>query len=258
VHVAGPHDDQASARDPLHTYRANVSGLVTLLEAMEDAGVQNLVFSSADVGTPSTGLATELTPAASASPYGQTKLIGEWLVAAQGRAAGLRHTALRYATAVGSANGRITDTSPHHLVPMIFDALEAGLAPHLQGGDHPTPDGTGLRDVLHVADVAEAHVAAALRLAAGDPVESVYTLGSGEGIPEREIMAAVAAVTGIDITPEVKDRTPGGPARTVADGTLAARDLGWAMRHSVQEMVASAWSARQAWGNRAQLVGGMR
>ncbi|MFC7400929.1 UDP-glucose 4-epimerase GalE [Citricoccus sp. GCM10030269] len=253
VHIAGYKYAGESVKRPLYTYRANVSAMVALLAAMETAGVQNLVFSSsaATFGTPETELVTEASPTVPESPYGETKLIGEWLLADQARAAGLRHTSLRYFNVVGSGTDRITDTSPHNLFPLVFNALVAGKTPHINGGDYPTPDGTCVRDYIHVADLADAHVAAAQRLAAGESVEPVYNLGSGSGTSVREIMDAMAAVTGIDFTPEVKDRRPGDPARIVADGTLAARDLGWTMRHSVQDMVASAWSARQAWERRA-------
>ena len=248
VHIAGYKYAGESVRKPLRTYRDNVTGMVSLLEAMEGAGVGNLVFSSsaATFGTPEAELVTEASATVPESPYGESKLIGEWLLADQGRAVGLRHTSLRYFNVVGSGTDRIADTSPHNLFPLVFNALVAGKTPHINGGDYPTPDGTCVRDYVHVADLAEAHVAAARRLAAGQSVEPVYNLGSGAGTSVREIMDAMAVVTGIGFTPQVKGRRPGDPARIVADGSLAARDLDWTMRHSVREMVASAWSARQA------------
>ncbi|WP_159552123.1 UDP-glucose 4-epimerase GalE [Citricoccus sp. K5] len=249
VHIAGYKYAGESVRKPLRTYRDNVTGMVALLEAMEGDGVANMVFSSsaATFGTPHSELVTEASATVPESPYGETKLIGEWLLADQARAAGLRHTSLRYFNVVGSGTDRISDTSPHNLFPLVFDALVAGRTPRINGADYPTPDGTCVRDYIHVADLAEAHVAAARRLEAGESVEPVYNLGSGAGTSVREIMDAMASVTGIDFEPEVQDRRPGDPARIVADGTLAARDLGWTMRYSVQDMVASAWSARQAW-----------
>ncbi len=249
VHVAGYKYAGESVKKPLRTYRDNVTGMVSLLEAMESAGVRNMVFSSsaATFGTPATETVTEDSVTVPESPYGESKLIGEWLLADQGRAAGLRHTSLRYFNVVGSGSDRIPDTSPHNLFPLVFDALVAGQTPRINGDDYPTPDGTCVRDYVHVADLAQAHVAAARRLEAGEEVESVYNLGSGAGTSVREIMDAMSEVTGIDFTPQVRDRRPGDPARIVADGSLAARDLDWTMRHTVQEMVASAWSARLAW-----------
>ena len=151
-----------------------------------------------------------------------------------------------YFNVVGSGDVHLPDTSPHNLFPLVFDALVAGRTPRINGDDYPTPDGTCVRDYVHVADLALAHVAAARRLEAGESVEPVYNLGSGQGTSVRQIMDTAAAVTGIDFTPEIHDRRPGDPARIVADGQLAARDLDWRMRHSLEEMVASAWAARQA------------
>jgi UDP-glucose 4-epimerase len=209
------------------------------------------VFSSsaAVYGTPDVDLVTEDTPKAPESPYGESKLVGEWLLRDQGIAAGLRHTSLRYFNVVGSGTPDVYDTSPHNLFPKVFDALVAGRAPTIFGDDYPTPDGTNVRDYLHVADLAAAHVVAAQRLDAGEPVEPAYNLGSGEGVSVAEIMAAMARVTGIDFTPEIGPRRPGDPARIVASGELAARDLGWAMRHSIDDMVRSAWDARVAHGD---------
>ncbi|MDI3329731.1 MAG: UDP-glucose 4-epimerase GalE [Micrococcus sp.] len=249
IHVAGFKYAGVSVQQPLHTYRVNVTGTASLLEAMQSAGVERMVFSSsaATYGTPDVDLVTEGTATAPESPYGESKLIGEWLLANQGRAAGLRHTSLRYFNVVGSGDVGLPDTSPHNLFPLVFDALVAGRTPRIYGDDYPTDDGTCVRDYIHVADLALAHVAAARRLQAGEPVEPVYNLGSGQGTSVRQIMDTAAAVTGIDFTPEVHDRRPGDPARIVADGALAARDLDWRMRHSLEEMVASAWAARQAW-----------
>ena len=137
------------------------------------------------------------------------------------------------------------DPSPHNLFPLVFDALLEGRTPRINGDDYSTPDGTCVRDYLHVADLAEAHVVAARRLDAGEPLEPVYNLGSGDGVSVGEIMREVAAVTGIGFTPEIGPRRPGDTARIVASGELAARDLDWRMRHSLAQMVESAWAARR-------------
>jgi len=248
VHVAGYKYAGVSVQRPLHTYDQNVTGTARLLEAMADRGVDRIVFSSsaAVYGTPPTDTVTEDTPKAPASPYGESKLIGEWLLRDQGVAAGLRHTSLRYFNVVGSGDDALYDASPHNLFPLVFDALLEGRTPRVNGTDYDTPDGTCVRDYVHVSDLAVSHVAAARRLDAGEPVEPAYNLGSGGGASVREIMAAVAAGTGLDFEPELAPRRPGDPARIVADGSLAARDLDWAMRHSLLDMVTSAWRARQA------------
>ena len=246
VHLAGFKYAGVSVSRPMHTYEQNVQGTVSLLKAMEAVGVENLVFSSsaATFGTPDVDLVTEETPTAPESPYGESKLIGEWLLADQARATTLRHTSLRYFNVVGSGADDLYDTSPHNLFPIVFEMLLAGKTPRINGDDYATPDGTCVRDYIHVADLAAAHVVAARRLEAGETLERVYNLGSGDGSSVRQIMDAISRVTEIDFEPEIAPRRPGDPARIVATGELAARDLDWKMRHTLDDMVASAWRAR--------------
>ena len=247
VHLAGFKYAGESVHRPLHTYEQNVNGTVSLLRAMADAGTRAIVFSSsaAVYGTPDVDVVTEATPTAPESPYGETKLIGEWLIAAQARASDLRHTSLRYFNVVGSGDPALRDTSPHNLVPLVLEAVAEGRTPQINGDDYPTPDGTCVRDYVHVAEVAAAHVAAARALEEGRPLEPVYNLGAGEGTSVREVMNAVAEATGVAFTPRIAPRRPGDPPRIVATGELARRDLGWAPSGSVTEMVTSAWVARQ-------------
>ncbi len=247
VHVAGFKYAGVSVERPLHTFDQNVAGTVSVLRAMQDEGVENMVFSSsaAVYGTPGDDIVTEETATRPESPYGQSKLVGEWLLADQAKAAGLRHTSLRYFNVVGSGSDDLYDTSPHNLFPLVFEALVDGRVPRINGDDYPTPDGTCVRDYIHVADLATSHVVAAQKLATGQPIEPVYNLGSGTGSSVRQIMDAMAEVTGIDFEPKIAPRRPGDPAKIVAAGDLAGRDLEWKMRHSLTEMVASAWSARK-------------
>lgn len=248
VHVAGYKYAGVSVQRPLHCYEQNVTGTTRVLAAMQRAGVRDIVFSSsaAVYGTTDVDIVTEETPKHPESPYGESKLIGEWLLADAGRAFGMRHASLRYFNVVGSGYDDVYDTSPHNLFPLVFEALLAGRTPRINGTDYPTPDGTCVRDYIHVADLALAHVAAAQRLVAGEPIEPVYNLGSGSGASVGDIMRAIASGTGIDFEPEIAARRPGDPARIVASGELASRDLGWRMRHSLDDMVASAWRARAA------------
>ena len=245
IHVAGYKYAGVSVQRPLHTYEQNVTGTAVLLAAMADKNVDKIVFSSsaAVYGTPPTELVTEDTPKNPQSPYGESKLIGEWLLRDQGVAAGLKHTSLRYFNVVGSGDPSLYDTSPHNLFPLVFAALKDGRTPRINGDDYDTPDGTNVRDYVHVADLATSHVAAAIRLDAGEPLEAAYNLGSGAGSSVGDIMRAVADVTGIAFDPVIGPRRPGDPARIVATGELAARDLDWKMRHDLREMVASAWEA---------------
>lgn len=247
VHLAGYKYAGESVRNPLLTYEQNVTGTAHLLTAMERVGVRNMVFSSsaAVYGTPRAGLVTEGTPTLPESPYGESKLIGEWLIRDQGRARGLRHTSLRYFNVVGSGTLELHDTSPHNLFPLVLTALAEGRRPKIFGTDYDTPDGTCVRDYVHVGDLAAAHVAAGRALESGRTLEPVYNLGSGTGVSVREILETTARITGIDFTPELCDRRPGDPARIVADGTLAARDLDWRMRHTLEDMVAGARAAHR-------------
>ena len=247
IHLAGFKYAGVSVQEPLLTYEQNVTGTAELLKAMELAEVDKLVFSSsaATYGTPTGDIVTEDTPTQPESPYGESKLIGEWLIRDQGRARGLKHTSLRYFNVVGSGSPELYDTSPHNLFPIVLRALTAGKTPRINGTDYNTADGTCVRDYVHVADLATSHVAAARALAAGTPLERVYNLGSGDGLSVRQIMTAMAAVTGVDFEPEIGPRRAGDPDRIVADGSLAARDLDWRMRHSVQDMVASAYEAQK-------------
>lgn len=249
IHVAGYKYAGESVKRPLHTYTENVTGMVSLLEAMTAEDVKALVFSSSAsvFGTPSVDLVVEDTAKGPESPYGESKLIGEWLLADQARAVeGFRSTSLRYFNVVGSGSPEVYDTSPHNLFPIVFERLLAGEVPQINGDDYDTADGTCVRDYIHVADLAHSHAVAAQQLAAGQPLEPAYNLGSGDGSSVREIMSAMAQATGIDFTPTVAPRRPGDPARIVATGELARRDLEWQMRHDLTEMVTSAWQARQA------------
>lgn len=247
IHVAGFKYAGVSVERPLHTYEQNVTATLTLLAAMAAADIHRMVFSSSAsvYGTPNVDVVTEGTAKAPESPYGETKLIGEWLLADEGRARGLDHVSLRYFNVVGSGLPYVFDVSPHNLFPLVFDSLLAGRTPQINGNDYPTPDGTCVRDYVHVSDIAAAHVAAARRLEAQEPLEPAYNLGSGTGSSVAEIMAAIAEVTGIPFAPAIAPRRPGDPARIVASGELAARDLDWTMRHSLSEMVESAWAARR-------------
>ncbi|WP_104176997.1 UDP-glucose 4-epimerase GalE [Cryobacterium sp. Y50] len=248
VHVAGFKYAGVSVQRPLHTYEQNVTATATLLAAMDAAAIDRIVFSSsaAVYGTPHTDLVTESTAKSPESPYGESKLIGEWLLRDQGVATGLRHTSLRYFNVVGSGELSLSDTSPHNLFPLVFAALLDGRTPRINGDDYATPDGTCVRDYIHVADLALSHVAAAGRLDAKEAIEPVYNLGSGDGVSVGEIMATVRRVTGIDFSPEIGPRRVGDPDRIVASGALAARDLRWNMRHTLEQMVQSAWDSSRA------------
>jgi UDP-glucose 4-epimerase len=245
VHLAGFKYAGVSVERPLHTYTQNVTAMVSLLEAMADQGVANIVFSSSAgvYGTPKEEVVTEQTAPDPQSPYGESKLIGEWLLKDQAKAVALNHTSLRYFNVVGSGDQSVYDASPYNLFPIVCNLLTQGKVPQIYGTDHPTPDGTSVKDYVHVADLARAHVSAARILEQGNTLEPVYNLGSGTGTSVREIMEAARRVTGIDFTPTEGPRRPGDPSRVVASGELATRDLEWKNTYTVDQMFATAWEA---------------
>ncbi|WP_392960306.1 UDP-glucose 4-epimerase GalE [Streptomyces sp. LN245] len=243
VHLAARKQVGESVAEPTRYYQENVGGLATLLDAVAGAGVERFVFSSsaAVYGNPDVDLITEGTPCAPMSPYGETKLAGEWLVRAAGRAHGIATVCLRYFNVAGAGAPELADTGIFNIVPMLFDRLTRGEAPRIFGDDYPTQDGTCVRDYIHVADLAEAHLAAARRLTDGASGDLTVNIGRGEGVSVRELVALVAEVTGIPARPLVEPRRPGDAPRAVASAALAADELGWSARRGVREMVESAW-----------------
>ncbi|QIB42469.1 UDP-glucose 4-epimerase GalE [Streptomyces aureoverticillatus] len=244
VHLAARKQVGESVEQPLRYYRENIGGLTTLLEAVVDAGVGRFVFSSSAAvygNPPDVDLVPEDTPCAPVSPYGETKLAGEWLVRATGRAHGITTTSLRYFNVAGAASPELADTGVYNVIPMVFDRLTRGEAPRVFGTDHPTPDGTCVRDYIHVSDLAEAHLAAARRTA-GSGTDLTVNIGRGEGVSVRELLDVIAEVTGDHRAPVVEPRRAGDAPRAVADARLAAKELGFTSRRGVREMVESAWA----------------
>ncbi|MEU0721498.1 UDP-glucose 4-epimerase GalE [Streptomyces lavendulocolor] len=248
VHIAGKKQVAESVAEPLHYYHENVEGLRTLLEGAVGAGVTRFLFSSsaAVYGMPDVDLVTEATPCAPINPYGETKLAGEWLVTATGRTHGMATASLRYFNVAGAATPELGDDGVFNLVPMVFERLTADERPLVFGDDYPTPDGTCIRDYIHVEDIASAHVAAARRLVADPGASLVLNIGRGEGVSVTEMVGIIQDVTGrTDIEPLVTDRRPGDPARVVASADRIAEELGWSARYGVREMVESAWAGWQ-------------
>ncbi|MFI7007452.1 UDP-glucose 4-epimerase GalE [Streptomyces sp. NPDC050145] len=249
VHIAGKKRVAESVERPLHYYRENVTGLQVLLESMAATGVDRLVFSSsaAVYGMPDVDLVTEDTDCRPISPYGETKLAGEWLIAAAARAHGLRAASLRYFNVAGAAAPELADTGAFNLIPMVFEKLEAGAPPLIFGDDYATPDGTCVRDYIHVEDIASAHLAAARRLAdAAAGTALTLNIGRGEGASVREMVDRILKITGREsVVAEVTARRPGDPARVVAAADRIRAELGWSARHGIDEMIDSAWRGRR-------------
>jgi UDP-glucose 4-epimerase len=244
VHVAARKQVGESVARPLFYYRENVGGILTLLEAAVSAGVQSFVFSSScsTYGMPDVDQVDEDTPFAPMSPYGETKVIGEWAARATAVVSDLRVISLRYFNVAGAQSPDMGDPAVLNLIPLALQALTNGEAPRIFGDDYPTPDGTCIRDYVHVGDVADAHVAALAHLNNGGG-SATYNVGRGEGSSVREVLAMVAEVTGIGTEPVVVARRPGDPARIVATTDRIRADLGWSSRYDLCEIIQSAWDA---------------
>ncbi|MFD9245008.1 UDP-glucose 4-epimerase GalE [Streptomyces sp. NPDC059556] len=248
VHLAAKKQVGESVELPLHYYRENIIGLTVLLEAVAAAGVRNFLFSSsaAVYGMPDVDLVTEETPCLPLSPYGETKLAGEWLVRAAGAAHGISTACLRYFNVAGAAAPELADTGVFNLVPMVFERLDAGESPRIFGDDYATPDGTCIRDYIHVEDLADAHLVAARKLAewaeAGEPRDLTVNIGRGEGVSVTEMVELINEITGHTTEPLVTPRRPGDPARVVAAADRIHAELGWKARHDVRDMITSAWA----------------
>lgn len=256
VHLAGLKYAGVSVQQPLEFFRANVTGTQVLLEAVAERGIANFLFSSSAswYGTPAADIVDEDTEPRPESPYGQSKVIGEWLlrdVAAS--TPGLNQSSLRYFNVVGSGPVELADHSPHNLFPKVFRALSRGEAPLVFGTDYDTPDGSCVRDYVHVVDLADAHVAVAKHLEAGKPAAPAYNVGRGEGSSVLEVVGTILRATGYDIEPELRERRPGDPARIVGAVDRMAADLDWHARYDLDDMVSSAWAA---WQHQLEAHGG--
>ncbi|MGY1752130.1 UDP-glucose 4-epimerase GalE [Blastococcus sp. SYSU D01042] len=248
VHLAAKKAVAESVRDPLLYYSENVEGLRVLLEAVTVEGVEAFVFSSsaAVYGAPEVEQVREDYLCRPVNPYGRTKLIGEQLVTDVAAATGLRHASLRYFNVAGCAHPTLSDRGVSNLVPMVFRRLDDREAPAIFGGDYPTPDGTCVRDFVHVQDIASAHVAAAAALSDGRVDQLVANIGRGEGVSVREMIETILDVTGARkedwAQPVVLERRTGDPPRVVASADTIERVLGWRARLDVRDMVESAWA----------------
>jgi len=244
IHLAAKKAVEESVADPVHYYRQNVSGLVGLLAAMAADGVDRLVFSSsaAVYGTTTSATVDERSPTLPDSPYGRTKLIGEWLVRDVVRARGLRAVNLRYFNVVGCAEPTLADPGGANLFPIVLRRMAAQAPVTVFGGDYDTPDGTCVRDYIHVQDLADAHVAATT-LAARPACDEVVNIGTGRGYTVLEVLDEFARVAGRPVPRLIVGRRAGDPPAMIADASKAARMLGWRPRFDLADMVGSTWHA---------------
>ena len=244
VHLAAKKAAGESVMMPLYYFRENVGGMLNLLETMQEVGVKRLVYSSsaAVYGTPTSNPVSETAPLLPDSPYGETKVVGEQLARDCGVAHEFSWVALRYFNVAGAGSDQLGDPSINNLVPMVFRALEQGKRPQVFGDDYPTPDGTCIRDYIHVEDLARAHVAAAIR-AEENRAADVFNVGRGVGSSVHEVMNAISEAIGRDVEAEVVSRRVGDPAATFADTRRINAELGWTATRDLSDMVTSAWSA---------------
>jgi len=236
-----------SVDEPLRYYRNNVVGSVSVLEAMRAEGVKRIIFSSsaATYGIPKTVPIPETEPQQPINPYGRTKLMIEQVMADSDAAWGLRYTALRYFNAAGAdVEGRLGEwhDPETHLIPLAcYAALGTIPAFTIHGGDYDTPDGSCVRDFIHVDDLADAHVRALRRLESGAPSRS-FNLGNGEGFSVRQVAEAVRRLSGKDFSIVTGPPRPGDPPVLVADASSARTELGWTPRHSdLDTIVRTSW-----------------
>src|SRR5690606_4800439 len=218
IHFAARKQVGESVARPAWYYQQNVTGLANVVAAMESTGADRLIFSSsaAVYGMPDVEVVTEDTEPRPINPYGETKLVGEWLIADAARAWGLRSASLRYFNVAGAGWPELGDPAVLNLVPMVLDRLERGERPKIFGDDYPTPDGTCIRDYLHVLDLAHAPLAALDHLDDAADGATVLNVGTGRGASVREVVDELGRVSGLDVTPDVEPRRAGDPPRLVA------------------------------------------
>ena len=250
VHLAAKKRVGESVERPDYYWQENVIGLQNLLDAVERHGVKNFVFSSsaAVYGQPDVSpgtLITEQTPCSPINPYGATKLEGEVLSKAMAESEGMKVAALRYFNAAGAGRPELGDQYIFNLVPIAFDALDRGDQPNIFGNDYQTPDGSCIRDYVHVQDLAEAHMSAMDFVEKSDSGFTAINIGTGSGTSVYQVFEMIQDVTGISIEPIVGQRREGDPPTLVADVSLAQEILGWKSSRDLREIVSSAWDAWQ-------------
>lgn len=251
LHLAARKQVGESVEKPLYYWDENVIGFFNLLSAMQRFGTKNLVFSSsaAVYGQPDKpvhSLITESDPCLPINPYGSTKRAGEELAEALSISDGLNVASLRYFNVAGAGDDTLGDPFALNLIPIVFEELAAGRQPKVFGTDYPTPDGTCIRDYIHVQDLALAHIAAIDLVEQSEGASfTPINIGTGQGASVLEVIDEIRTVTELDIEPVLTDRRPGDPAALVADTTKAKEILNWSSQHSLHEMITSAWSAWQ-------------
>ncbi|MFD1074907.1 UDP-glucose 4-epimerase GalE [Longispora fulva] len=246
IHLAALKDVAASYEDPLGYHRANLDTLADLLEVLVDLRTPHLVFSSTAAVYGTADSYAEDAPTRPSSPYGRTKLAGEWLIGDVGAATGLNHAILRFFNVAGAGAPALADTGGDNLLPRLLRAAVEGGKATVHGTGHPTPDGSCVRDYVHPSDIAGAHVAAVRALEAGGLTADTLNVSRGVGVSVLELIAAVERATGQPLPYVVGEPRPGDPPTAVADPARIRDRLGWRAQRSLDDIVGSAWAATAA------------
>lgn len=247
IHFAARKQVGESVAQPEGYYRSNIGGMANLLSAMRVTNTKRLVFSSsaAVYGMPPTEMVTEGEVKSPINPYGETKLIGEWMVR-NAKVWGLRGVNLRYFNVAGTGWQDLADTAQLNLIPIAIGHIQSGRAPIVFGDDYETPDGSCIRDYVHVMDLARAHLMALDYLDRPDASETAFNVGSGVGSSVFDVLGKLREVSGGDWRPEVRAKRAGDPPKLVADVDLIERELGFRVEHDLDSIVSSAWQSATA------------
>ncbi|MDR0366058.1 MAG: UDP-glucose 4-epimerase GalE [Bifidobacteriaceae bacterium] len=255
VHIAARKQVGESVERPAWYYQQNVGGMANLLLAMQGANVDRLVFSSsaAVYGQPPVERVPEDSTTKPINPYGESKLVGEWMVRDAARAWGLRGISLRYFNVAGAGWDDLGDPAVLNLIPMVLQDLYEDRPPAIFGDDYPTPDGTCVRDYVHVVDIATAHMAALGYLERDERPFDTFNIGTGFGSSVRQVIDTVGQVSGLAVNPVIQPRRPGDPAVLVGNVDRIEQVFEWKAQHDLLSIVDSAWRAWQAGPKRITL-----
>jgi UDP-glucose 4-epimerase len=244
IHLAARKQVGQSVEIPEQYFLDNIGGLANLLLAMREKNVKKLVFSSsaATYGMPALDLVDEDYLGVPVNPYGQTKLVGEWMVK-NAATWGLKGVNLRYFNVAGSESKKLADTAELNLIPIAIAQLKRGEQPIVFGTDYPTPDGSCIRDYVHVGDLAKAHLMAVDYLNTPNQKYSTFNVGTGQGASVLQVLEELRKASGISFEEVLADRRPGDPPRLVANTNRIEKVFGFKASFGLKEIVKSAWDA---------------
>lgn len=240
IHFAAKKSVPESVTMPEYYFRQNVGSLLNVISSLHGTQVKCFVFSSsAAVYGDVRGQVQESWPTLPMNPYGDSKLMGEQILNRESSLGEIKVANLRYFNVAGAGSQALADTSVSNLIPMVIGKIAQGLPPQIFGDDYETPDGSCVRDFIHVVDLAAAHISALDYLKSTSVAHSEFNIGTGVGYSVKEVLAVVKEITGYVGEPEILPRREGDPAQVVADVTRARMELGWKSRLTLEDMVRS-------------------